>query len=234
MTNHLNKFLLVALALSGGLLTAKADYPSEVLADGPLVYYRLNENISTPVYDTATNSGSLGAAGNGVYANATHLAAGAIVSQPGDAAVSFPGSGMMAVAYQAGLNVAGPFSFEFWAKPDAAAASCWASSIKLGNSGWLFYNSALVAGQWSFRTIDGSSVNMNASGGTVTPGVWQHVAGVWDGTKNLLYVNGVPVASNTAATTFLPNSDATLPFTVGGRSDNAYPSANGSIDEAAY
>src|ERR1051326_9486032 len=83
------------------------------------------------------------------------------------------------VPFQAGLNVAGPFTFEFWAKPDAAASGCVASSIKLGNSGWLFYNSTLVAGQWSFRTINSSSANQNTSGGVVTPGVWQYIVGVW-------------------------------------------------------
>ena len=91
-------------------MTAKADYPASVLADGPLVYYRLNESITTPTYDTATNSGSLGAAGNGLYDSATHLAAGAIVAQPGNSAVSFPGVGRMFVPFQAGLNVAGPFT----------------------------------------------------------------------------------------------------------------------------
>lgn len=230
--HHLKSSLFGALALTGGLLAAKADYPSEVLADGPLAYYRLNENVTTPTFDVATNAGSVGALGNGTYASTTHGAAGAIVAQPGNTAVTFPGAGSLSVPYQAALNVAGPFTFEFWAKPVAAASSCPASSIKLGNSGWLFYNSTLVAGQWSFRTINGASANQNTSGGTVTPGVWQHVVGVWDGAANILYVNGVQVAT-TATASFLPNSDPALPLTVGVRSDNGFQS-NGSFDEAAY
>lgn len=226
------KILLIILSMNTALLAAKADYPSEVVADGPLVYYRLNESVTTPTFDTAINSGSLGAAGNGVYNSATHLVAGAIVAQPGNAAVDFPAVGNVSVPFQAGLNVAGPFTFEFWAKPTAAASGCVASSIKLGNSGWLFYNSTLVAGQWSFRTIDNASANQNTSGGTVTPGVWQHIAGVWDGAANHLYVNGVEVATTPTAS-FLPNSDPTLPLTLGVRSDNAFQSS-GSIDEAAY
>src|SRR5947209_6874060 len=83
----------------------------------------------------------------------TYLAAGAIVSQPGDAAVSFAASAKMSVPFQSGLNVATPFSFEMWVKPsDSGTTRCVASSIKLGNSGWLFYNS-LSAGQWTFRTL---------------------------------------------------------------------------------
>ncbi len=221
--------LAVALAL---ISNARADYPSEVLADGPLAYYRLNENVTTPTFDVATNAGSLGALGNGTYASTTHGAAGAIVAQPGNTAVTFPGAGSLSVPYQAALNVAGPFTFEFWAKPVAAASACPASSIRLGNSGWLFYNSTLVAGQWSFRTINSASANQNTSGGTVTPGVWQHVVGVWDGTANILYVNGVQVATTPTAT-FLPNSDPTLPLTVGARSDNGFQD-NGTFDEAAY
>jgi hypothetical protein len=226
------KTVLSFLSMTAAFLAAKADYPSEVLADGPLVYYRLNESVTTPTFDTAANSGTLGAAGNGVYNSATHLVAGAIVAQPGNTAVDFPGVGNVSIPFQAGLNVAGPFTFEFWAKPSAAVSGCVASSIKLGNSGWLFYNSTLVAGQWSFRTIDGSSVNQNSSGGTVIPGVWQHIVGVWDGTANRLYVNGVQVATTPTAT-FLPNSDPTLPLTLGVRSDNAFQSS-GSMDEAAY
>jgi hypothetical protein len=226
------KILLITLSMNTALLAAKGDYPSEVLADGPLVYYRLNESVTTPTFDTAANSGSLGAAGNGLYNSATHLVAGAIVAQPGNAAVDFPAVGNVSVPFQAGLNVAGPFTFEFWAKPSAAVSGCVASSIKLGNSGWLFYNSTLVAGQWSFRTINSANANQNTSGGTVTAGLWQHVAGVWDGAANHLYVNGVEVATTPTAT-FLPNSDPTLPLTLGVRSDNAFQSS-GSIDEAAY
>jgi hypothetical protein len=211
----------------------RADYPSQVLADGPITYFRLNENVTLPTFDTATNSGGLGAAGNGLYGGATHSVAGAIVSQPGNAAVSFVASGELSVPFQPGLNVAATFSFEFWAKPaDSGTTRCVASSIKVGNSGWLFYNS-LTAGQWTFRTISSSSVNNNSTGGTVTVGVYQHVTGVWDGTMNRLYVNGVLVASNTAATTFLPVSDTTVPLTLGGRSDNAFL-FSGSVDEAAY
>src|SRR5262245_15583718 len=51
------------LALIGFAATA-ADYPSTVLADGPIAYWRFND---TP--PTATNSGSLGTAANGFYTN---------------------------------------------------------------------------------------------------------------------------------------------------------------------
>src|SRR5262249_7823411 len=121
---------LAALLAAPGAL--RADYPSQVLADGPITYFRLNENVTVPTFDTATISGSLGAAGNGLYGGATHSVAGAIVSQPGNAAVSFAASGELSVPFQSGLNVAAPFSFEFWAKPaDSGTTRCVASSIKV-------------------------------------------------------------------------------------------------------
>jgi len=224
---------LVSASATLTVKTTSSAYEAAVVTTRPLLYYRLNDSATTPTYDySATNSGSLGAAGNGSYFNATRLVAGAIVAQPGNSAVNFPGAGGVKVPFQPELNVSGPFTFEFWAKPTAAASGCVASSIKLGNSGWLFYNSTLAAGQWSFRTIDGASANQNTSGGTVTPGVWQHIVGVWDGAANHLYVNGVEVA-NTPTATFLANNDLTLPLTLGVRSDGAFQS-NGSIDEAAY
>ena len=58
-------FLLPLLALPLLLTqTARADYQSTVLGDGPKAYYRLNDNTSRS--NTNKNSGSLGAAGNAI------------------------------------------------------------------------------------------------------------------------------------------------------------------------
>lgn len=63
-------------------------YQRVVLADAPLAYYRLNET-TPPAPDVATNSGSIGAAGNGIYTvGAQHPVAGALVGGS-DAAARF-------------------------------------------------------------------------------------------------------------------------------------------------
>src|ERR1039458_7780353 len=55
----------VALALMAGM-TARADYPSTVLGDGPLTYLRFSETTVVPTpYPLATNLGTLGTVANG-------------------------------------------------------------------------------------------------------------------------------------------------------------------------
>lgn len=236
---HWSPLLLGALALGASLWSARADYASEVISRSPVAYYRLNETVPTNA-TVAINSGSLGAAGDGAYgSHVVHPTSGALPSQPGNGGATLSGGALLTSAsastitipYQADLNVAGPFTFEFWAKPLDAASRCAAGSIVLGNSGWLFYQSTLVANQWSFRTISTGLANQNVSGGTVTPGQWQHVVGVWDGATNRLYVNGVQVAT-LAAATFQPNS--TLQLALGNRSALDFTPFGGSMDEAAY
>jgi hypothetical protein len=237
-THHRKPLLLGALALGAGLWSARADYPAEVTSRNPIAYYRLNETIATS--DTAANAGSLGFVGDGTYGSlVAHPVGGALPSQPANGGGSFFASTEAATAaascvtvpYQAALNAATPFSFEFWAKPVDAGSRCAAGSIVLGNSGWIFYQNAIVAGQWTFRTLSSVSANQNVSGGTITPGQWQHIVGVWDGVQNILYVNGVQVAT-AAAASFNPNT--TLQLVLGNRSALDYPPFAGGLDEAAY
>ena len=237
-TRHWKPLLLGALALGAGLRSARADYPAEVIGRNPIAYYRLNETIATS--GTAVNAGSLGSVGDGTYGSlVAHPVGGALPSQPANGGGGFFASTEAATAaascvtvpYQAALNAATPFSFEFWAKPGDAGSRCAAGSIVLGNSGWIFYQNAIVAGQWTFRTLSSASANQNVSGGTITPGQWQHIVGVWDGTQNILYVNGVQVAT-AAAASFKPNT--TLQLVLGNRSALDYTPFAGGLDEAAY
>src|SRR6266481_3235706 len=57
--------VLGVLALGAGL-TARADYPTTVLSDGPFAYFRLNETYTT-LPDLATNLGTIGTDGTGSY-----------------------------------------------------------------------------------------------------------------------------------------------------------------------
>lgn len=232
-------FLLGALTLGASLWSASADYPAEIISRSPVAYYQLNEAISTS--SIAANAGSLGAAGDGTYgSHVAHPTGGALPSQTGNGAANFfisteataAANSRVAVPFHADLNAATPFTVELWAKPTDTSGGSPASSIVLGNSGWLIYNGVLTAGQWSFRTINSASANVNATGGTVAVGAWQHVVGVWDGANTKLFVNGVQVAS-VASATFKAVTNTAIPFTIGIRSDNGF-NFKGSLDEVAY
>ena len=50
----------VLLALSGATSVRAADYPTTVLNNSPLGYYRLSESVSPPAPNLVINSGSSG------------------------------------------------------------------------------------------------------------------------------------------------------------------------------
>jgi hypothetical protein len=194
--------LAVSLAALAAGTTARADYSNTVASFNPVGYWRLNETTQPPPGDVATNVGYVGATGYGVYLNgATHPTVGALVGSA-DTAATFNGTGAeVSVPFAPGLNRSGPFTAEFWARPasttiGATPFSSTDFSISVANirKGWLFYNSAITAGQWTFRVYKPSNANVQVTGGVVS-GAWQHVAGVYDGMNVALYVDGVLVGS---------------------------------------
>jgi len=213
--------------------TAKADYPSTVLSYNPSAYWRLNETTPVPPPDMATNTGIVGLSGDGYYLNGAAHPVGGIPGGGTDTAATFSnpsGKSQLRVPFQPGLNQAGPFTAEFWAKPATTGATvCPYSSVDFPNRGWLFYQE-LSAGQWSFRVYK-SGANLTITGGAVTANDWQQVVGVYDGTNVSLYVNGQIVAGPTAlGAEYSPVLNANIPLTMAIRSDNNF-AYNGDMDE---
>lgn len=231
----------MAAVWCGAVMTCGADYATEVLAQQPLAYWRFNENVSTAEYDTATNLGSLGPAGNGrYYDTVVRSVEGAIA---GDAAVGFSNPtlgtsyfGAMGVPNDATLNPDGPFTVEFWAKPSNNTAALLSPvnsmSFTTGRLGYLFYQNAA---SWQFRVGVGSSTTASLiNGGVVVSNQWQHVVGVFNPTTlpagtMTLYVDGVQVA--TGVGNYEPNTNAS--FFVG---STASPNRtfDGAVDEVAF
>src|SRR5712672_1755579 len=83
------KTLLFAIGL--GLVTAaswcRADYSNTVMSFNPVAYWPLNETNQPPLAPTtATNLGTLGATGNGVYGGVPFAAPSALVGDTDKAA----------------------------------------------------------------------------------------------------------------------------------------------------
>ena len=114
-------WVLLTTAASAVLEVAsvRADYQTTVLADQPLAYYPLNE--STPwTPNVATNSGSLGGAGNAVsFAGEIFNESGAIVGDP-DTAIRYTaidinsndGGVPTVIPYLTALNTSGSFRWK--------------------------------------------------------------------------------------------------------------------------
>jgi len=219
------------------VLTARADYSSTVQSFNPVAYWHLNETTPVPV-DAATNSGSLGAAVDGVYFGAAaHPVPGAIGS---DTAANFPSAGRVVIPWNAALNPSGPFTVECWANSAAASGTC--TLVQSMIQGQNPANGNDRSG-WTLREIDGDLQFLvgTTSGnpyyetdvyavGVVSAGVWQHVAAVYNGTAVSLFVNGVMVTNKTLSFSLLVNFAG--PTMIGERGYTGW-NFNGDIDEVA-
>jgi hypothetical protein len=251
---HLCRLYLALLATAAPVLilvaTARADYRSVVLADKPAAYYPLNE--STPwTPNVATNSGSLGAAGNAVsFAGEVFRVPGAIVGDP-DTAIRFieidtnsnDGGVPTVIPYVAALNTASSFTVEAWLRPteegngnaQCPLFNCQASTEDFG---WDCYQRASTAGtgqqgfEFYMNDSGGNRVG-DVVGGTYTIGQWCHLAAVYNSTAATLtlYINGVQVAQATGVSGYVPNPS--YPMSIGGYSDGTQNPYAGDIDEFA-
>jgi hypothetical protein len=190
---------------------------------------------------TAYNFGSLGAAADGVNADAVTLNVPGALAVPGDLAIGYSGGSRTVVPYNSSLNPASaaPFTIEFWANPSGSDGD----DVALGNrtsasprGGWAFFQRAGAVG-WNLRMYNGSgtATGVDITGGTSTIGAWSHVVGVWDGTNATLFVNGVDTsATGTNGAGYRPN-DPGITLSIGSH-DLASGSSpyEGLVDETAF
>jgi len=224
------------LVSASATLTVKvpvSSYESVVAGTKPEFWLRYSET-GPVLQDTATNSGSLGIPGTGLYfGSVSRLQTGALAGT-NSTAVSFSG-GRVSVPYSASLNPA-VFTVEAWLKPNAVNApgtlTCPLSSVHIADprSGWLIYQSDTG---WNFRTYNqnGTTTAISITGGPApVVGQWYHVVASWDGTVGKVYVNG-GLSATSATATYVPNPDGA--FSVGARNDAAFVWA-GAADEVAH
>lgn len=221
--------VILSLLIAG---YSKADYQSTILADNPAGYWRLNSLTPVPAPTNAANLGSLGAAGQGVFAGPT------LLRQPGAIVASTDTSmhtafGTVTVPYDAALNVSGPFTIEAWAAPGGRGdLTCVVSSQEPITSNFPGYSiSQTIAGAWRFTLSDAIGSVATITGGTWASGQWSHLAGVFDGTTATFFVDGVQVGSVATSRPFTPSTSA--PFKIGATGSNARY-FQGRIDEVAY
>ena len=85
---------------------------------------------------------------------------------------------------------------------DEAIVGSWLSDAGGGPMLW-------VDGSGKYRLTIGSSPSLYLdSGHPAAAGIWEHVAGTWDGTTARIYVNGVEAASEPAAPSQIGGRDS--------------------------
>lgn len=229
---------------------ARADYPSTIESQSPPIYYQLNETIQPSPAPLATNSGTLGANGNGYYVGLpTFNAPGPFT---GSVSVGLDGATTWVTnSWVPGLNTS-KFTYEMWANPAqvpfSGSVAYLASSAELNSprSGWYLAQdngSTFDHGSaWVCRGFyqNGTTPLFEIYAPVVSG--WTHIAITFDGTTASIYTNGVLSLSTNKAwidgvtpissLTWVPNVDA--PFTVGIRSSINFPWPGNVAEPAIY
>lgn len=225
-----------ALVLSGVRMAGAADYPTTILADSPIAYYRLEETSGTTAVDSSASGAYPGVYNiNGSYP---------LLGQPGidsnSIALSVAQPSSVTAGYYEALNQQAPFSFEIWAKPistDPANYRCpvgnfsgWGTATQ---SGWYVYQ--IAGSPTAFACITASGVWIQSA--PITLFNWYHIVGTYDGTNMSFYLNGTLVGTQSAAgyTANSVNNAGVNPIALGFRGDSSgYGAFDGNLDEFAY
>jgi hypothetical protein len=139
---------------------------------------------------------------------------------------------VVTVPDDASLDIGAAITVEAWMRPQTISNSkaqdrvvekgAFELMISTGDTGCNFGSNGDV--QWR-ATIGGS--NQRICGGVLTPGEWHHLAGSYDGSQYVLYLDGLPVASTVRSGLLGTNG---LPMYIGNRS-TGNRAFDGSIDE---
>ncbi len=224
-------------------------YPSLVRAQHPLFYCRLDETIfpstatmssTTPPVDSeaitissqirksriALNYGSLGAAANGAYLAGTRPCAGPPFRGFGMASYACEiHGGYVGCTSNPGLDITGPMTAIAWIK---AAPGVNRFQTFLGRSDASWRASVDISGR--MRWADGT-LNSDAAGVTqVNDGAWHFFAGVYDGRRNYVYVDGKLEGMNGATSQISGSAGMTLIGSVTDYSDRQF---QGSVAQIA-
>lgn len=203
-------------------------YASEVLADSPRIYWRLGDASGT----TATDSSGNGK--NGTYSGSPTLGATSLLpSESSNTAVSFDGvDDYVAVSDTSSLTA---FTVEAWIKlsstPDAGGVVAVSKMLGSPSTSRLFNLRVASSLALAAQVYDSGGSVTSLSGGILSVGTAYHVALTFSsGGDCKLYLNGSLNASGTRSGSL---STASIPFTVGARSDlvTFFP---GVIDEVAF
>ena len=208
---------------------AQSAYVNAVLAANPVAYWRLDEPDGTVLNDYLTVH-------TGVYNGGVTLQQSGYSTFDTNKAAAFNGSsGYAQVPYFEDLNSTN-FSAECWVYPTGGAGNYRSplsnrdTSTPPGPQGYMFY--ADFEDHWGFWMGGGPASWQGAVGPTVVLNQWTHLVGTFDGTTQVLYVNGQMVASQHAVL----SSNTQAPFNIGaGANENPSPTFYwpGRVDEVA-
>ena len=182
--------------------TAPSAYALAVLADAPLVYWRMGIRQGTVVPDATGHGNDLV-----LHVGTETLGLPGAIANDGDTAIGFDGTTSWAAATDAGpFQFAGraPFTLECWAKfvPSSFAGyyeHLMGESVgdQTQRSGYIFYTAPAASGATpptAAFEVDIPGTQQGAYGAITSPTSYAHYVAVFDGTNATVYENGQQVA----------------------------------------
>jgi len=190
-------------------------YSSEVLADSPLVYWKLAEASGTTMVDSSGNSRA------GTYTASPTLGQTGPLAGSSDTAALFNGTTQYGqIASASWMNVSTEFTIEAWFKTTATAGTIFGRGANPAN-----YRIGVTGGKaFAGSTLSGGAEATAIGTTTVNDGNWHYVCARWTGSTLILEVDGVQentVARATLSTSPNPlrvaqrNSDSFFAGTIG-------------------
>ena len=228
-----NQLVTLTVLPLPSFLTSSA-YSTSLLTMKPTAYWPMHETTAPVPGDVETNYGTLGAAGNGYYADwnvnsgspgdqvIQHQIAGALANDSDGAAIfNFNGttnSYLLVPHTSPGTTLRPPFTVECWVLCSAAnqfgdIISQDGTKLNGGNAN----NSEGFRLSWNRGGTANNGIQTYGTAGTLTTGntpnnQWHYVAVTYDGTNQIIYVDGSE-ATNVAHTGYVV--DYWDPLTIG-------------------
>ncbi len=194
----------VVLAGRGSYAIDSSAYETLILNDGLKGFWRFDDGRGS---STAADSSGFEYNGtlSGMDSSSDWVAGSTGTTSYSGTALDFDGSNdFVSVNSMPELNSANGFTVAAWIKPDVLPFTGYRGVFGRGltnqRAPWIYGNSGASNIVIHFETGAGSGDGYITTAGTLTQGVWQHIAFTWDGTNVRAYINGT-VDANTDITT---------------------------------
>ena len=202
-------------------------YSSEVLADSPLAYWKLDETSGSVAADSSGN-GRDAAYGGGNTLGATSLLTDGTGHALGLTANTSNGVSIAAASWMSVTALTAEALVNFTSSVDGSNGDAIVDQYGGGGFRWLLWRN--TTGKAALQLTNGTTFYNVASTTTLSLNTTYHVAGTWDGSNIRIYLNG-SLENTTATTGTLPASSQVL--AIGAYSNSSSTAPGGSIDEVA-
>jgi hypothetical protein len=205
-------------------------YAEEVLSDGPIGYWRLDEPAGqSGAKDSSTSHN------DGAYVGGVTLGAPGAIANDADTAATFDGtSGYVEMGQAFAFAGTAACSFEAWVKPvlNASYQGILARNDESGppTEGYLFFVEPSDTAYYDFQRVDSGNKFTIQSSTIASDGVWAHLVVTYDGAQAVEYFDGQ--AQSTEPTT-LSLAGATSNFVLAAEGGGATEWFTGTLDEVA-